>query len=192
MRHLMSCAVIALATVAAVHRIEAAGPPDSKELIAEQRRAMMPLAIFDGTWRGPATATLADGRRVELTQTERVGGFLGGSLKLIEGKGFAADGSVVFNAFGVISFSPQSGKYDFHSYAQGISGDFAIEVTADGFVWIIDAGPAKIRYTATVKDGVWSEIGERIVVGKPAVRIYEMALRRIGDTDWPEAGKSAQ
>ena len=100
MRHPLSFAVITLSMVANVRHVEAAGPPDSKELIDEQRRAMMPLAIFDGTWRGPATATLAEGRRVELTQTERVGGFLGGSLKLIEGKGFAADGSVVFNAFG--------------------------------------------------------------------------------------------
>ena len=191
MRNLLSCAVIALAALAAVRCAEAAGPPDAKELLAEQRRAMAPLAIFNGTWRGPATATLGDGRRVELTQTERVGGFLGGSLKLIEGKGYAADGSVVFNAFGVISFSPQSGKYGFRSYAQGHSGDFAIEVTAEGFVWTIDTGPAKIRYTATVKDGVWSEIGERIVSGQPPVRIYEMVLKRIGDTDWPEAGASA-
>ena len=191
MRKLISCTVIAVATVGAVHPVEAAGPPDAKELIAEQRRAMLPLAIFDGTWRGPATATLGDGRRVELTQTERVGGFLGGSLKLIEGKGFAADGSVVFNAFGVISFSPQTGKYNFRSHAQGFGGDFPIEVTSEGFVWTIQTGPAKVRYTATVKDGVWSEVGERIVDGQPVVRVYEMSLRRISDTDWPEAGKSA-
>ena len=191
MRNLLSCVALAFATVAAVQRVEAADPPDSKELIAEQRRAMMPLAIFDGTWRGPATATLDDGRRVELTQTERVGGFLAGSLKLIEGKGYAHDGSVVFNAFGVISFSPRTGQYNFRSHEQGHAGDFAIQVTANGFMWTVDEGAAKVRYTATVKDGVWSEIGERIVDGQPAERIYEMALRRIGNTDWPEAGKSA-
>ncbi|MGI9024988.1 MAG: DUF1579 domain-containing protein [Burkholderiaceae bacterium] len=191
MRRKIAVVLLALAPVATLQRVEAAGPPDARESIAEQRRAMAPLANFDGTWRGPATATLADGRRVELTQTERVGGFLGGSLKLIEGKGYAADGNVVFNAFGVISFSPQTGKYSFRSYAQGQSGDFAIEVTADSFVWTIDAGSAKIRYTATVKDGVWSEFGERIVAGQTPVRIYEMALKRIGNTDWPEAGASA-
>ncbi len=191
MRKMISIGLIALAAVTAVRRADAAGPPDAKDLIAVQRRAMAPLAIFDGTWRGPATATLGDGRRVELTQTERVGGFLGGSLKLIEGKGYAADGRVVFNAFGVISFSPQTGKYSFRAHAQGQSGDFAIEVTAEGFIWTIDAGPAKIRYTATVKDGVWSEIGERIVDGQPPMRIYDMALKRIGDTEWPEAGASA-
>lgn len=191
MRSLLSCVLIAVATAAAIRSVEAAGPPDAKERIAEQRRAMMPLAIFDGTWRGPAAATLADGRRVELTQTERVGGFLGGSLKLIEGRGYGADGSVVFNAFGVISFSPQTGKYNLHSHAQGFSGDFAIEVAADGFTWTMQSGPAKLRYTATVKDGMWTEIGDRLVDGQSPVRIYEMTLRRVGNTDWPEAGASA-
>lgn len=192
MRNLLSCVALAFATVAAVQRVEAADPTGSEDLIADQRLAMQPLAIFDGTWRGPATATLDDGRRVPLTQTERVGSFLAGSLKLIEGKGYAQDGSVVFNAFGIISFSPRTGQYNFRWYRQGHARDAAADVTADGFMWTVDEGDASVRYTATVKDGVWSEIGERIVEGQPAVRVYEMALRRISDTDWPEAGKSAQ
>jgi hypothetical protein len=45
-----------------------------------------------------------------------------------------------------------------------------------------------LRYTATVRDGVWTEIGERIVEGKPPVRTFEMRLKRIGSTDWPAGG----
>lgn len=192
MRKLISCAVLAFATLGAVERVDAADPADGTDRLADQRRAMQPLAIFDGAWRGPATATLDDGRSVPLTQTARVGSFLAGSLKLIEGKGYAQDGSVAFNAFGIISFSPRTGQYSFRWYRQGHTTDSAVELAPDGLTWTVDAGGTTVRYTATVKNGVWSEIGERIVDGQPATRVYEMTLRRISDTDWPEAGKSAQ
>ncbi len=44
-----------------------------------------------------------------------------------------------------------------------------------------------IRYTATVKDGTWNEVGERILPGKAPIRFYEMNLKRLGDTTWPAA-----
>ena len=166
----------------------AADAPDSAALLAAQRQSMQPLSIFDGTWRGPAMVTLPDGKELQNTQTERVGGFLGETVKVIEGRSYAQDGTSPFNAFAVISYSPQTGKYNFHSYAQGYSGDFPLEVRPDGFTWSIKAGPATLRYTATVKDGVWVEIGERIVEGQAPVKTFEMTLRRIGSTDWPAAG----
>jgi hypothetical protein len=113
---------------------------------------MLPLRIFDGFWRGPAKVIGFDGKEINITQTERVGAFLDGTIKIIEGRGYAPDGSNPFNAFAVISFSPQSSKYNFRSYASGYSGDFPLEVRADGFTWTIPAGPAALRYTATVKD----------------------------------------
>jgi hypothetical protein len=177
-----------IATLLQLSNAGAAGDPRSADLLAAQVRAMAPLAIFDGIWRGQATVTLPDGMTLALTQTERVGGMLGGTLKLIEGRGYMPDGAVGFNAFAVISFSPQSGKYSFRSHAQGYAGDFPVEVRPDGFTWTIPAGPAMLRYTATVRDGVWTEIGERIVEGKPPVRTFEMTLKRIGSTDWPAGG----
>lgn len=166
----------------------AAGAPDSAALLAAQRQFMQPLGMFDGTWRGPARIILPDGRELQITQTERVGSFLGETIKVIEGRGYAQDGTSPFNAFAVISYSPQSKKYNFRSYAQGYSGDFPMEVREDGFTWFIKAGPATLRYTATVKDGVWTELGERLVEGQAPVKTFEMSLRRIGNTDWPEAG----
>jgi hypothetical protein len=75
-----------------------------------------------------------------------------------------------------------------HSYAQGSVGDFTLTPTADGFVWEIPAGPMTIRYTATIKDGKWNEVGDRLMPGKDPVRFYEGNLERVGDTDWPAAG----
>ena len=43
---------------------------------------------MDGTWRGPAWTLLPSGEKHELTQTERVGSMLDGSIKVIEGRGY--------------------------------------------------------------------------------------------------------
>lgn len=186
MRALLAAPLLCLALAAPSY---AAGDPRSAELLAAQAKAMAPLAIFDGNWRGPATITLPDGKTLQLTQTERVGSMLGGTLKVIEGRGYMADGTLGFNAFAVISFSPQTGRYTFRSHAQGYTGDFPLEVRPDGFTWSTPAGPgATLRYTATLKDGVWTEIGERLVEGKPPAKTFEMQLKRIGSTDWPAGG----
>ena len=164
------------------------GRPDSAALIAAQRDAMVPLAYMNGVWRGPAWTILPSGEKRIVTQTERIGPFLDGSVKVIEGRGYDADGKVTFNAFGTISYNPDTRVYTLHSYAMGSVGDFVLTRTADGYVWEIPAGPATIRYTAVVKDGAWREVGDRIMPGKEPVRFFEMNLKRVGDTNWPAAG----
>lgn len=143
---------------------------------------------MDGEWRGTAWTLLPSGAKHELTQTERVGLFLGGSVRVIEGRGFEADGRLSFNALAVISYARDTQAYSMRSYAQGQVGDFALTLTGDGFDWEINAGPATIRYTAVIKDGTWKEVGIRILPGQDPVRFFEADLRRIGDTDWPNAG----
>jgi hypothetical protein len=161
---------------------------NSAALTAAQREAMVKLDFMDGVWRGPAWIMLPSGEKHDLTQTERVGPFLGGSVKVIEGRGYEPDGSVGFNAFAIISFDPGNSAYSMRSYARGNVGDFAVTPTADGYTWEIPAGPATIRYTATVKDGAWHEVGDRIVASQEPQRFFEANLVRVGDTDWPAAG----
>lgn len=187
-RSALAVLICTLATTA-----QAADPKrhDPAPIMAAQREAMMSLAQLDGTWRGTATMMSPDGQSRELTQTERVGSFLDGSVKVIEGRGYDAEGKIVFNAFAIVSFDPAKKTYNFRSYAHGRSGDFVFNPTTEGFTWEIPAGPATMRYTATVKDGTWSEIGERLVPGQPPVRFIELNLKRIGDTDWPAAGAVA-
>src|ERR1700724_3302805 len=126
--------------------------PSPAALIAAQREAMVRLAYMDCVWRGPAWTNLPSGEKHNITQTERIGPFLDGSVKVIEGRGYDSDGKVTFNAFGTISFNPATKVYTLHSYAQGYVGDFVLTRTADGYVWEIPAGPMTIRYTAVVKD----------------------------------------
>ena len=164
------------------------GRPDPAAQLAAQRQALDAFAFMDGVWRGPASTVLPSGETRSVTQTERVGPFLDGSLKVIEGRGYDASGKVSFNAFAVISYNPATRVYTMRSYAQGNVGDFTIQRTADGYSWQIPAGPMTIRYTATIKDGTLHEIGERLAPGKEPVRFFEMTLKRVGDTDWPAGG----
>ena len=160
-------------------------------LLTAERGAIARLAWMDGTWRGPAV-TKGPGGDHKITQTERIGNMLDGTIKVIEGKGFNPDGTVGFNAFAVISYDPAAKAYTFRSYAQGRAGTFVITPNADGYVWEIPAGPATIRYTATIKDGLWTEIGDRILPGQPPARFFEMNLKRVGDTAWPGTGSMMQ
>ncbi|HEX8747460.1 MAG TPA: hypothetical protein VF717_09685 [Pyrinomonadaceae bacterium] len=164
------------------------GRQDPAKLIAAEREAMQRLAVMDGVWRGPAWTILPSGEKHSITQTERIGPFLDGSVKVIEGRGYDPDGKVTFNAFGTISYNPATRVYTLHSYAQGQVGDFVLTPTADGYVWEIPAGSMTIRYTAVIKDGAWLEVGDRIIPGKEPVRFFEMNLKRIGDTNWPASG----
>jgi hypothetical protein len=164
------------------------GRPDPQAVMAAQRKALMRLAFMDGAWRGTAWTMLPSGEKHTVTQTERIGPFLDGIVRVIEGRGYDVDGKVTFNAFGTISYSPDTNRFTMHSYALGSVGDFILTPSADGFVWEIPAGPVTIRYTAVVKDGTWKEVGDRITPGKEPIRFFEMNLKRLGDSDWLAAG----
>jgi hypothetical protein len=184
-KHSLLLCVVTFGSLTAV----AQGPPDTKALIAAQQEAMVRLAYMDGVWRGPAWTILDSGQEHTITQTERIGPFLNGSVKVIEGRGYDADGTVSFNAFGTISYNSFKHEYILHSYAQGFVGDFVLKLSSDGYVWEIPGGPGTtIRYTAVIKDGVWHEVGDRIAPGKEPARIFDMSLKRVGDTNWPAAG----
>jgi hypothetical protein len=163
----------------------AAQQPDPKALLDAQREAMKALSFMDGVWRGPAWSITQNGRH-DITQTERMGPMLDGTLKVLEGRGYEPDGKLEFNAFGIISFNPRTKAYSMRSWAQGNVGDFPFKPTPNGYVWEIPAGPnAIIRYTAVVKGDDYREIGEQIVGGGPPTQIFEMNLKRVGATKWP-------
>jgi len=166
----------------------AQGRPDPAPLMAAQREAMTALQAMNGVWRGTAWTLLPSGEKRHITQTERIGPFLDGTLKVIEGRGYEADGKLSFNAFGVVSFNPATKAYSMRSHALGQAGDFAFSPTPDGYTWEVPAGPAKIRYTAVIKDGKLRETGDYLAPGGEPRRIFEMDLQRVGDSDWPAAG----
>ena len=178
--------IIAIAVCASAVRADPAPRIQAVKPTPALAGPMAKLGFMRGVWAGPAKGTAPDGKPYTVTQTERMGPMLGGDIVVIEGRGYLADGTTGFNAFGVVSFEPRAQRYELRSYAQGQAGTFELKLTGDGYVWEIPAGPeAIIRFTATVKDKHWREIGEYIAKGKPPVQTFEMNLVRVGETDWP-------
>jgi hypothetical protein len=167
------------------------GRPDPAPLIAAQQEAMKRLAWMAGRWQGPAWEAFG-GRRLDMIQTERVGPMLDGAVLVVEGKAFLPDGKPAgFNAMGVISYDAFKKAYTFQSWAQGSQGTFPLTVAADGgWSWTVPAGPMAMRYTTTRDGDGWREVGEMVRPDGTATRIFEMTLKRLGDTDWPLGGQA--
>lgn len=175
------------ALFAALLAPSAQAQPTDTAAIAAQREAMKKLDWMHGVWRGPAVSQSPQGEH-RVTQTERIGGFLGGTLTVMEGKSYNSDGSVGFNALGVVSYDAQAKSWWLTSWALGRGGKFPMQVTDTGYVWEIPAGAMTIRYTATVANGSWTEVGDYIAPGQPPRRFFTMTLTRVGDSDWPGTG----
>jgi hypothetical protein len=182
----MRSTLLVVTALVAVTPASAQRPPDPQALIAAQTEALGKFGFLDGVWRGPAWTMSSDGKRREIVQTERIGPFLGGTVRVIEGRGYGPDGKVGFNALGIVSFDPETKGYSLRSYALGRHGDFPFELTSDGYKWQTPAGPnAVIRYTATVSGGKLREVGYLSMGDHPPVQVFEMNLVRAGGTDWP-------
>jgi len=166
--------------------------PDPAPLIAAQKEAMKKLAWMAGRWQGPAWEA-GGGHRLEMIQTERIGPMLDGAVMVVEGKAFLPDGKPAgFNALGVISYDPMKKAYTFQSWSQGRQGSFPLTVNDDGsWTWSLQAGPMTMKYTTTREGGGWREVGEMIRPDGTSTRIFEMTLKRVGDTDWPRVGEAS-
>jgi hypothetical protein len=169
-------------------RTQAQGRPDSAATMAAQRAAMGRLAFLDGLWRGTAVAGPAGAPQRQMVQTERVGLALDGTVRVIEGRAHDADGTVLFQSFGIVSFDPSSNSFMLRAHADGQRGDFAFAVEPDGYAWEVPSGPGRVRYRARVADGRWRQTGELLMPERPPLEIFRMDLQRIGDTTWPAAG----
>jgi hypothetical protein len=157
---------------------------------AEQEavEAIAKVDFLRGVWVGPASGTNPGGGRYAVTQTERIGPLLNGTVMVIEGRGYNPDGTTGFNAFAVISWDSEADRYELRSYTSGYSGTFPFTLTDDGYVWETPAGPGVMRYTAEVTETTLHEVGDFVMPGRPPMRAFEMTLTRRGDSDWPGAG----
>ena len=181
----MRLAALLIASALLMSPASAQRPPDFASRAAAQLAAIKKLNILDGVWRGNAWTITPVGKH-EIIQTERIGSFLGGAVKIIEGRGYDKNGAVAFNALGVVSYDPARASYSISSWAMGQSGVFPFKVRDDGYDWEIPAGPgATIKYSATIRGGEFVEVGHRVAGKGPPTKIFEMRLHRVGDTSWP-------
>jgi hypothetical protein len=93
-----------LLAAASASPVALAQAPNGAALQAEQRERLAPLAWLDGIWRGSAEFPGQIGP-LTITQTERVGPMLDGTVKVIEGRGYDPDGKLVFNALTTLAWN---------------------------------------------------------------------------------------
>ena len=182
-----SAAILLAACIAIPAEAQRAPQANIEAKIDSQRAAMAKFDRLDGTWRGKAVYYGPQGPH-EITQTERFGPMLGGTIKVVQGRGYEGDGTASFNAFAVISYAPDTQTYSMQSWSDGREGRFEMVLTDKGYVWEIPAGPMTIRYEAEITDTTLHEWGVRIVEGQKPQKFFDMQLTRVGDTDWPAAG----
>ena len=145
--------------------------------------AMRKLTFIAGEWRGKSTITTGPEGKKTSDVVEIAEFRLDGLLFTFEGRG-VADGKVVHNAFGVISYDPVGKKYQMKAYtATGYSTDATISVSENQLVWGFEIpGAGTVRYTIKVKDKKWHEVGEITRdSGKTYFPFFEMNLDKDPD-----------
>ena len=144
--------------------------------------AMKAVAFLEGRWTGEGWIQMGPGPKQEFSQTEVIERKLDGGLLLIEGIGRskASEAKKVHHAFAVVSFDPTTKKYRFSSHVVGRPPlDVAPEVGTNTFKWSHQPQPgANIRYTITVADTTWHEVGEFSRDGQTWRQFFGMTLKR--------------
>lgn len=171
---LVIASLIALAAPVAA----AAQPPASAPALSER---MAPFAWLVGEWRGTGWIIQPDGVRHEVESRETVTTRLSGGALLIEGRHNASGqpNRIVHDAIALVTWDSRANAYRFRTaLATGMSGDFAITPTTNGFTWSIPTPNGSIDYVVTHENGVWTERGRRTGRDGRAVDFFEMVLRR--------------
>jgi streptogramin lyase len=141
------------------HRPQHAPLPDIKQ---------SPAAKFVGTWQGTATHSMpGQAEPSEVDMVEKVQWKMGESALLIEGRGVMKDETgaekVVHDAMAVIRFDPRTHKLMFHAFKVGEPANVAeLELLDNGDMrWFLEPAPGRmVRFTISLTDDTWTEIGE--------------------------------
>jgi len=150
---------------------------------APHRDALERLSVLVGEWEGDGWVATRGGRQ-EIRQHESVRYALGGTILVIEGSSRARSGpevgDIIFQAFAVVSWSPDDG-YRVRSYlADGLYTDRTVDVTETGLSWEQPSPAGPIRYALHWNDGVWHESGWLSRQGGGEVPTMDFRLTRAG------------
>lgn len=182
------------AKIATVAKAAAEAPKETRaqqqqsKRFKAQQEAMKELAFLDGEWRGSSKVLRKDGWTATV-QTERVGTMMDGTVRMIEGKGYGADGRLGFEVLRIISFEPETQTYSMRSYQSGRIRDHELSLTGNGLAWESESSSdTTIRYEASVKNGVWTETATRVPARGEPEMYAELKVKRLRGSGWPQAG----
>lgn len=144
-----------------------------------QIAAMKKLDYMVGDWQGEGWIEMG-GPRIAFRGGEKIQRKLNGVALLVEGAFFAENGTPVHTTLAVMSYDPKGQKYDFATWlAQGTTGNHELKLIDNGWYWEIQPpGAGTIRFTMTLQDGQWVEVGERSTDGTTWKKFFEMKLKK--------------
>lgn len=149
---------------------------------AEVKTEMQKVEVMAGKWEGKGWRQNPSGEKSYSNVSENIYWKLNGTILVMEGVGTTDEGSVVHNAFGVLSYNPFQKKYRMSSQlSNGMSTDANFEVTEPNKIfkwWFEDGRGGTIRYTINNDGKNWNEIGEYSRDGNNWSKFFEMNLIR--------------
>jgi len=142
---------------------------------------MKKLSFLVGRWSGEASVLRGPGNPVELMQTEEAQYKLGGLILMIEGTGRAkADGKLVLQALGLISYDDEIGTYRMRAYNDGrwLETEVTLAEGGQGINWGFALGDIKTSSLLRIDEmGAWTEVGEITIGSQPPRKFMELTVR---------------
>lgn len=126
----------------------------------QMSKHMRSLELLVGHWEGEGY--MIDQSRVkhEFTQVEDITFDLDSTIIYIKGVG-TSEGKIVHDARAIISPTDTAESFEFYSFlSDGRKGKFMMEKENNIIRWYIEADNGTIRYTITLSENNYHEIGE--------------------------------
>jgi hypothetical protein len=151
-------------------------PPD----LDAQRIAMKKLDFLVGKWAGEAQIFAPTDQSIVLAQTEEAQYKLGGLILMIEGIGRAkADGKLVLQALGVISYDDETRKYRMRAFNDGrfLETEVKLLDAGQGITWGFAAGAIRTSSVMRISGkGEWTELTEITIGSQPPRKYIELTV----------------
>jgi hypothetical protein len=150
--------------------------------IEAQRAAMKKLGFLVGNWSGEARLQRGAAEPAIVVQTEEARCKLDGLILTIEGIGRSkADHTPVLQAFGVISYDDEAGKYHMRAFNDGRFLETEVKLLdhGSGLTWGFALGPYKTSSVLRINQkGEWTELHEITSGAGPARKLMEVTVKR--------------
>ena len=142
---------------------------------------MQRLDFLVGSWSGEGRM-FRGGETIEFVQTERAEYKLDGLLLVIEGLGRSkADGKMMLQALGIISYDDETGAYRMRAFNDGryLETEVKLDANTKALSWGFALGEIRTNSILRLDEqGHWTEVHEITMGAQPARRFMELSVSR--------------
>lgn len=159
-----------------------------RDAVATQKAEMARIAHFDGVFVGPATTYPLDGKPPFAGNiVQRIGPFLDGAVRLMEGRIYSPQGALRFNGLIVFDYDIDARRHRASLFANGRKIVTEVVLNPRGYHFDIPVPNAKAfrRVNVTLTPTQFLEQVDYHSDGRPPRKEFVMTLERVGASDWP-------